>query len=661
MRSSRDAGCSINDLSLVVQTTQQGLVLSDNRGDPDSSSNDKAPSRMDDGTLPGTLPAEAHESNLGSKNASVAVLQYGDYTCPGCRHARDIIRRTRERLHGVVFVYRQLPSEQRAPDSQIAARAALAADMQGRFWEMHAALFEHEPRFDEQAVVRLADGCGLDVDQFRQDLFSETTSQMVAEHRVAAQSVGVKVTPSVYIDGRLYDGAWDEESFIEAVNRPLGLRMKLASRDFFDWAASAGLVLIIATLLALAVANLGGSELYERVRDLPFGLMLGDSEFVLSVGSWINDALVSIFFLLVGIEIKRELLDGELADLSSAALPLVGAAGGMVVPAVLYILINSTMGGNTAGWGVPMATDIAFTLGLMALLGRHVPLALTVFISALAIADDLGAILVIALFYGHGFSVVPFAGALVVLALMFGLNRATVHARTPYLILGAVLWAFVHESGLHATLAGVLTAVMIPSRPRANLQGIAAQTSTIFEAELEAAEQDGKAPEKADLRPESLSMLRHAMDRLREPGYHLEQALQNWSNYLILPLFAFFNTGILLSGSGAALFEPESLGVMAGLAIGKPVGIVLACWLAVRLGLASLSAEISWLQLFGAACLAGVGFTMSIFIATEAFEDATLASIKLAVLLASMLAAAIGMVILRLASRQPSASAVQSS
>ena len=602
-----------------------------------------------------TLPEPGREPATGEPGAPARLLQYGDYTCPGCRRARDIIRRTRDRLGEAVFVYRQLPSVRRTPDSEIAARAALAAARQGRFRDMHVALFDAPPRYDPASVVELARGLGLDAERFRSDLSSDAVTATLAAHREAANEAGVLVTPSVYVDGRLYDGAWDEESFIEAVQRPLGLRVKLASRDFFDWAASAGLILIAATVLALLVADLGGLGSYEAVRDLPFGLVLGDGAFLLSIGAWINDALMAVFFLLVGIEIKRELIDGELSDLSSAALPLVGALGGMAMPALIYAGTNAILGGDVHGWGVPMATDIAFTLGLMTLLGRRVPLSLTVFVSALAVADDLGAIVVIALFYGHGFHLAPFLGALAVLGLMFALNRSTVYARAPYLLLGVVLWACVHESGLHATLAGVLTAAMIPSRRRANVAGVAAQTSAIFDAELDAAAvrapDDEGAPSKADVRPESMSMLQNALERLREPGYHLERALENWSNFLILPLFAFFNTGIALFAGGTTLASSESLGVIAGLVIGKPVGIVLACWLAVRFGIARLSSEVSWPQIAGAGCLAGVGFTMSIFIATEAFDGAALASIKLAVLVASVLAASLGMALLAWAAR----------
>ena len=223
-------------------------------------------------------------------------------------------------------------------------------------------------------------------------------------------------------------------------------------------------------------------------------------------------------------------------------------------------------------------------------------------------------------------------------------NRGRIYSRTPYLILGVALWFFIHESGLHATLAGVLTAAAIPSRRSANIRGVAAQTAALFEAEL----RDPDTP----VAHGTLNRLQHAVDRLREPGFHLQNALEHWSNFLILPLFAFFNTGILIVGAHFSLWEPEALGVMAGLVIGKPLGIVLLVFLAIRLGLARLSSEINWMQLLGAGSLAGVGFTMSIFIGTASFAGDQLASVKLAILLASLLSATLGSLILIVAARK---------
>ena len=310
------------------------------------------------------------------------------------------------------------------------------------------------------------------------------------------------------------------------------------------------------------------------------------------------------------------------------------------MPALIYVAINWNSPDTLHGWGIPMATDIAFTLGIMALLGRRVPTSLKIFVSALAIADDLGAILVIALFYGHGFHMDAFLFGVGILAIMLVLNRARIYSRTPYLLLGVVLWYFVYESGLHATLAGVLTALAIPSRRSASIEGVAEQAASVFEAERA----------NTAIGAGALARLESAVERLREPGFHLQHALEGWSNFLILPLFAFFNTGILIIGSSFALGSPEVLGVMAGLVIGKPLGIFLICYLGVRLGLAKLSPEISWTQVVGAGLLAGVGFTMSIFIGSAAFSGEQLESVKLAILIASLVAGSLGALVLIMAS-----------
>ena len=576
------------------------------------------------------------DAHLGAPGAAVTMIAYGDYADPFSRPLRDVLRRVADRLAGrAVFVYRHRPAPGDG-DAERAARAAVAARRQGRFWDVHAALYERGRGFSEAELRDLATEQGLDAARFMADLDAPETAARVEEDRRSAEAAGVEHTPALFIDGRRYEGAWDETSIQEAVERPLGLRLRGARERFFAWAASSGLVLVLATLAALAVVNLGGHDAYERLREAPLGLTFGAAAFALPLEVWINDGLMALFFLIVGVEIKREVVSGELSSPRDAALPVIGALGGMAVPAGIYAAIN--WGGPTAqGWGVPMATDIAFTLGLMALLGRRVPAALKVFVSALAIADDLGAILVIALFYAEGFDAGAALGAGAVLLAMLVLNRGRVYALAPYLILGVVLWACVFASGLHATLAGVLTAVLIPSRPKANPEGVAAQTVAVLHAETRG---QGGVGDRA------LAVLGEALGRLREPGTHLQHRLEGWTNYLVLPLFAFFNTGIPIVGSSFSPAAPESLGVMAGLVLGKPLGIVAACWLAVRFGVARLSSEIAWPQMIGAGCLAGVGFTMSIFIATAAFEGEQLEAVKLAVLLGSTAAALLGMAVL---------------
>lgn len=574
---------------------------------------------------------------IGEADGKVKLVWYISFTDVSSRRFRDILLRLADRFgaQNTSLAIRFLPAKDNG--SELAARAAIAAHEQGQYLEMHRALFENPASYNPACIAKIANALGLDIQRFDKKMNAEETTERLAEDHASATKSYQPQAPLLFIDNRLYEGTWDETALIEAIEQPLGVRLRLASADFFHWAASAGLVLVLATLSALVFANIGFFEAYERLRATSAGLFLGNMRFSLSLEEWINDGLMAIFFLMVGIEIKREMVSGELSDLSSAALPIIGAMGGMVVPALIYLLFNFGQP-TVSGWGIPMATDIAFTLGIMALLGRRVPISLKVFVSALAITDDLGAIVVIAVFYGQGFHMEPFIAGLVILLIMLGLNRGRFYSRTPYLLLGAVLWFLVHESGLHATLAGVLTALAIPSRPSASVEGVAAHTAAVFQAETKTTSTAVSAA--------NLSRLQTAIDRLREPGYHLQHALESWSSYLILPLFAFFSTGILIVGTSFAVTSPEALGVMAGLVIGKPLGILLFTALAVHFGLAKLSAEISWLQMLGAGCLAGVGFTMSIFIGSAAFMGSQLEAVKLAIIIGSVISAILGVIIL---------------
>lgn len=583
---------------------------------------------------------------IGDPNAHHRMVFYGDYTSESCRRLRDILGRIAGWLErDVVFAYRQCPMPGNET-AEAAARAALAAGQQGKFWETHTALYGRGQGFTPEDLEELAREIGLDVARFRTDSLSQEVTERLEIDREAALADGIRIVPRLYINGDVYRGAWDEMAILEAVQRPLGFRVEEARQRFFNWAAAGGFVLVLATLLALLVANVGFHNVYEKLRTTALALSFGDASFSMPLEMWINDGLMALFFLIVGIEIKREIVSGELSDLSSAMLPIVGALGGMVVPAAIYAALN--FGGPAAhGWGVPMATDIAFTLGLMALLGRRVPNSLKVFVSALAIADDLGAIVVIAIFYGHGFHLMPFLAALCCVAVMAVLSRGRVYNLTPYLILGVIMWVMIHSSGLHATLAGVVTAAMIPSRPAANVEGMATQANEVFRATMD----EGDNPR--DVPPAAFAMLETVMERLREPGVHLQHALESWTNFLILPLFAFFNTGVLIVGSSFSPLESASLGVILGLAVGKPLGIFMSTWIAVMLGLVRLSSEISWRQLLGAGCLAGVGFTMSIFIATAAFTGAQLESVKLSVLIGSVISAGLGMLILSVGAADP--------
>ncbi|HEX2613327.1 MAG TPA: Na+/H+ antiporter NhaA [Fibrobacteria bacterium] len=383
-----------------------------------------------------------------------------------------------------------------------------------------------------------------------------------------------------------------------------------AFRRFAALESAAGILLLGFALLALAWANSSWADLYFHLREfaLPVQGLRGTAKSV-TVEFLVNDALMAVFFLLVGLEIKRELVAGELNSLRRAALPAAGALGGMLVPAAIFIAWNSN-GPAHRGWGIPMATDIAFALGVITLLGKRVPAGLKVFLAALAILDDLGAILVIALFYSGEVHFPALAAAGAIVAGLLLLNRAGVRRRMPYLIAGPFLWAALLLSGLHATLAGVLLAFCIP-------HGGAASADEA------------------------------------SPSEKIETTLGPWVNFAILPLFALVNAGIALSPRvTGTLLEPLGLGIVLGLCLGKPLGITFFSWLAVRLRFATLPANVRWPHLLGAGILGGIGFTMSIFIAGLGLPDrALLNGAKLAVLAASSIAGIVGCLVLRLSGR----------
>ncbi len=545
----------------------------------------------------------------------------------------------------IIFRYKYCPDLDESPQAIHAAKAVVAAENQDRSEDIYQALTNSNQEYDKFMVIDIAQELGLDMRQFKNDFNSEATMDRIRQDIEDSKTCGLHVFPGLTINGEPYNGAWDDDSLFAAIDQRGGKQFKHAIESFFHWGASAAAVLIVATFAALLMVNLGYEEVYEHWRHTKIGFSFGELSLMLSLEHWINDFLMAIFFLLIGLEIKKEVLDGELSDMKRAAMPVIGAIGGMLVPAAVYVIFNT--GTETAnGWGIPMATDIAFTLGLMALLGTRVPLSLKIFISALAVADDLGAIIVIALFYGHGFHWEPFVGALAVVGFMLFLNKRKVYNISVYVALGLVLWFLIFQSGLHATLAGVITAILIPTRRSADLPLIASQTAIIFDREIQNIKDEDSS--QTQIGHHSLQMLRGAIERLREPSDTLMHSLEHVVNFFILPLFAFFNTGILLSGAELDFFAPVSIGVILGLTVGKPLGITGACFIASKLGLAQLSSEISWKKLIGASTLAGVGFTMSIVVASSAFEGSILTASKVSILIASTLAAIIGIVILRM-------------
>lgn len=587
----------------------------------------------------------ARDHTLGPADAGVTLVEYGSYACPFCRAANARIAEARDRLGDrMLYVFRHKP----LTGSDIARRAAELAERAPdpeTFWKAHITLMTRSETLTEEDLVAVAADLRLHADEAAA---SEARGRVEADE-LSAKASGVLFTPTFYINGRRYDGAWDDSAFSDAILGRLGHRVRIAALDFAGWAPSAGILLLLATVLAIAFTNSPLGPAFEAFWHLPLGISIGGSGFSLSLLHWVNDGLLTLFFLVVGLEIKREFTVGHLSNRRAAALPVAAALGGMVAPALLYVLIVPS-GPWAHGWGVPMSTDTAFAVALVFVLGARVPVELRIFLTAAAIADDIGSILVVALFYSDAIHPSWLVAAVAVTLALAGLNRARVYAVTPYAVLGIVLWYCVHEGGLHATLAGIVLALFIPTRPPAHLRTLVAQANAILVAEARrSAEVLHQGPSLPALRA-----LDAIHDRLESPADRLLRHAGARSSYLVLPIFALANAGVTIAPGVLDGRGPLVLAIVAGLVVGKPLGMVAFSALAVRAGLAGKPEAYSWLQLAGASALAGIGFTMSLFIAGQAFHDpGDFAAAKIAVFAASLLAAAIGTLVLWRAARQP--------
>jgi Na+:H+ antiporter, NhaA family len=414
---------------------------------------------------------------------------------------------------------------------------------------------------------------------------------------------------------------------------------------FFALSSASGILLLVAALAALVWANSPWSESYFRLWQTMGTAGLGPVVVTKPLLLWINDGLMAIFFFVVGLEIKREVLVGELAEPKKAALTVAAAIGGMAVPAVVYALINAG-GPGAAGWGVPMATDIAFALGVLALLGSRVPLALKVFVTAVAIVDDLGAVLVIAVFYTEKLSTGMLGIGAAFLVAMILLNRSGVRRTWPYALLGAFLWLAFLKSGVHATIAGVLGAMAIPAQRKID----APEFLRRAEGFLQEFREDvvGGRSEPSEDQRDALHALEQAAENVTTPLARLEHGLHPWVAFFIMPVFALANAGVAIGGGLlGTLGSPVTLGIVLGLFVGKQVGILAAAWMAVKSGIATLPAGVAWRQVWGVSLLCGIGFTMSLFIASLAFGDpALLDDAKVGILAGSLLSGVVGAVAL---------------
>lgn len=572
---------------------------------------------------------------LGADDASLTLVEYGSYACPYCRAANEEIALLRGRFGARLrYSFRQRP----LTGSDIARRAAELAESapdEQTFWRAHVELMTRSHVLTEGDLTAVAADQGLMADN--PEAQARGRARVEADLQSAHRS-GVRVTPTFFINGRRYDGPWDEATLAEAMLGSLGHRVHSAAVDFASWAPATGFLLLLMTLLALGLVNSPLGPDFAEFWETPLGLSLGDASLRMPLLHWINDALLALFFLVVGLEIKRELTVGRLANARLAAFPIAAAIGGMAVPAALFLALIPP-GPWQPGWGVPMPTDTAFAVALIVMLGRRVPVELRVFLTAAAIVDDMGTIGVVALFYSGEIHWGYLLGTLAILGALALLNRWGIYRALPYALLGLALWGAIHAAGLHTTLAGVLLALFIPTRPPPNLNALMAQASAVVHAEV------GRSPEVLRHGPSlpALRLLDAIHDRLESPADRVLRGVEPWSSFLVLPLFALANAGVVLSGEALAGRESLVLAIVLGLTLGKPAGILLGCAAAVALRIAEKPAAYSWRQLAGASALAGIGFTMSLFIAGQAYPLAgDFAAAKVAVLGASVLSAMIG-------------------
>ncbi len=595
-------------------------------------------------------------------NDALSVVGYQDFLCPYCRRLRPVMRRLREVLGDrLVYVFRHFPNERANPGANLAARASEAAALQGRFFEMHDAIFDRELPIGRAELLQLATAIGLDPRRFEGDLDSEAVRARVERDVADGRANGVTATPTLFVDGLRYDGAWDYHSMLEALERPVAARVHRSARVFASLPTSAGLILLLTALLAILCANTPLAPFYERAMNAHLGIGPVGSLLSLTTREWLSEGLFTLFFLIVGLEIRREMTVGALTSRRAALLPLVAAMGGVVTPALVYLAFNR--GAAARGWPIPTATDVAFSLALLALLGDRVPSSLRVFVATLAVADDVLSVFTLAFFFPGAFAPSYAAAVAASLLALFALNRARVYARWPYVLATVAMWLSLHALGIDAALAGVVLALAVPARPPPAPGPLLAQAANALAA-LDQAEIEARRRNRDTARLETEPMwewatrnLSAAAERLLSPAERMERAVGPWSTYVVLPLFAFSATGVSFA---IHLSSPERfhilVGTVLGLVAGKPLGILIASAFAVTTRLATPLEGVTFRQFVGAACLCGVGDTLALLMADRAFTPDEAAIAKLGVLAGSVIAGLVGTAVL--AQRQATSTGV---
>ncbi len=590
-------------------------------------------------------PVDSHRDHiLGNSDAGVTLVEYGSYACRYCQAAHDIVDALRGQFGPRMrYVFRHRPIIGSEEAEQAAKLAEYASQTTGKFWTVHDVLMKLGPAVHDGDLERIASEADVPPSDARDKTVRQAAETRVKEDTHSAERSGVLETPTFFINGRRYEGPWDENSLAEAMLGSLGQRLHRATVDFVRWGPSAGLSLLLMSVVAVLLTNSQFGPAVQSWWSESFGFQLNGHVFTLPLLQWVNDGLLTIFFLVVGLEIKREFTVGRLATRRAAALPVMAALGGMIMPALIYLFIVPP-GPLHGGWGMTIATDTAFAVALIVLLGDRVPVELRVFLTAAVIMDDLVAIALIAFVYTEAIDLRYLLASLGVIGLLGTLNRLGVYRSPPYALVGLLLWACLHGAGIHATLAGVILAAVTPTRPPPNLLALMAQIEAVIRAE---AKRVGEAILHQGPSEPALRTFNTIHDRIESPASKLLRLVEPWSSYVVLPVFALANAGVALS---LDVFEGHGrlmTGIILGLVLGKPIGIFATSWLAVRFNIAVKPEAYSWRQLLGAGALAGIGFTMSLFIAGQAFQNPRdYFAAKIAVFIASLVAGVTGVLIL---------------
>jgi Na+:H+ antiporter, NhaA family len=584
----------------------------------------------------------------------MVVLVYGDFLCPYCRRLNQVLRRVRGALgQRLVYVYRHYPNERIHPGAELASTGAEAAAAQGHFWPMYDAIYQRDPKvIDKSAILEIARSLGLDLMRFERDLEDPKLRQRVQEDLTEGRRNGVTATPTIFIDGIRYDGAWDFHSLLEALERPVGARVQRTARAFANLPTSAGLALLIAAVAAIACANSPFAAAYQRLVNAQFGIGLTSGEISLSVAQWCTEGLLAIFYLVLGLEIRREMAAGSLADWRAAVAPVLSGLSAVVVPAGVYLALNS--GPAASGWSITSDTGVAFTLAILAVFGLRASAGLKVFVTTYAIANDVASTLVFAIFYPSAFSLAWLLAAAAAVALMALFARWRVYAVWPYLMVGVALWLALHWAGVSGALSGIAVAAFLPRQPAPSAAPLLAQAASALaaledtEQKLNTTEENVRRLEQESVRDWAVRNLRAAADRLFSPAERVERAIEPWSTYVALPVFAFSAAGVSLV---ADLRAPSATGILVGiliaLALGKPIGIILTTWAAVKVKVASAPSDAAPIAFVGAAFLCGIADPFSFYLADHAFLTSEYAAVaKIGVLAGSGLAAVFGAIAL---------------